>query len=174
MSDKMYGVVEGLYYTNLERTEELSKRMYNRNIPSSTLQPQFSMRAVATKYDLMPVLDRHAPSSVPIKTEPTYNIGKVFNPGTAQAPWSGFAANVNNESQLRNQFFALQKSAQATYIPPSTSDMYQNEVYGGSIQQQQPFPYLFTAPDLDAFNPNTYGIASNTFSNHTRQQLKTL
>jgi hypothetical protein len=52
--------------------------------------------------------------------------------------------------------------------------MYQNEVYGGSIQLQQPFPYLFTAPDLDAFNPNTYGIASNTFSNHTRQQLKTL
>jgi hypothetical protein len=111
---------------------------------------------------------------VPIKTEPTYNIGKVFNPGTAQAPWSGFAANVNNESQLRNQFFAIQKSAQATYIPPSTSDMYQNEVYGGSIQQQQPFPYLFTAPNLDTFNPNTYGIASNTFSNHTRQQLKTL
>lgn len=174
MSDKMYGVVEGVYYTNLERTEELSKRMYNRNIPSGTLQPQFSMRAVSTKYDLMPILDRHQPATVAIKQEPIYNIQKVFNPGTAAAPWSGFANKINDESELRNQFFALQKAGQAAYIPSSTSNMYQHEVYGGSVQQHQPFPHLFTKPALETFNPNTLGIAKDTFANHTRQQIKTL
>lgn len=174
MSNEIYGLVEGVYYTNLERTEELSRRMYNRNIPSGILQPQFSMRPVATKYDLMPVLDRHTPSTVPIKREPTYNVQKVFNPGTSQAPWSGFSANINVDSQLRNQFFALQSSAQAAYIPSTNSDMYQYEVYGGNNIQQQPFPYLFAKPDLETFNPNTFEIAKNTFSNHTRQQLKTL
>ena len=170
----MYGVVDGVYYTNLDRTEELSKRMYNRNIPSGTLQPQFSLRPAPTKYDVMPIFDRRTPATVAIKQQPTYNVENVFNPGTAQAPWSGYSANVNDESSLRNQFFALQNAGQSTYIPPSTSDMYQNIVPNSSIQLEQPFPNLFNIPNLDEFNPNTHGIARDTFANHTRQQLKTL
>ena len=29
---KLYGVIEGVYYNGFERTEELSKRMYERNV----------------------------------------------------------------------------------------------------------------------------------------------
>jgi hypothetical protein len=168
----MYGVVDGVYYNHLDRTEELSKRMYNRNIPSSALQPNFSIRPVATKYDIMPVFDRRQQPTVAIKQQPTYNVQNIFNPGTAQAPWSGYSTNVNDESTLRNQFFALQKSAQSVYIPPSTSDMYVDKVFSGSTILNQPFPDLFIKPDLETFNPNSYGIAGNTFSNHTRQQIK--
>jgi hypothetical protein len=168
----MYGVVDGAYYNNLDRTEELSKRMYNRNIPSGPLQPNFSIRSVSTKYDMMPIFDRRPQPTVAIKQQPTYNVQNTFNPGTAQAPWSGFSAHINDESTLRNQFFAIQKSAQSTYIPPSTSDMYEENVYSGNTVLQQPFPDLFYKPALETFNPNTLGIARNTFSNHTRQQIK--
>ena len=161
-----------VYLNNIERTEELSKRIYNRNIPSKPLQPQFSLRSVSTKYDLMPIMDRRVTPNVPIKEEPVYNVKNVFNPGTASAPWNGFVSHVDDESHLRNQFFALQKSCQSTYIPSSTSDMYQHEVYSGSVQNEQPFPSLFMNQILSSFNPNTHGIARSTFENCTRQQMK--
>ena len=161
-----------MYQNHMERSEELSKRIYNRNIPSRPLQPQFSMRSVSTKYDLMPIMDRRATPTVQLKQEPAYNVKNVFYPGTAQAPFNGFVSNVDDESHLFNQFFALQKSCQSTYIPSTTSDMYQYEVYSGSINNQQPFPTLFMNPQLDSFNPNTHGIARNTFENCTRQQMK--
>ena len=171
----MYGVVDGVYFKNLERTAELSERMYIRNVPSSTLQPQFSSRPVSTKYDIMPVFDRRQQATVAINQQPVYNVQNVFNPGTAQAPWSGFCEKVNDESTLRNQFFALQNAGQSAYIPSSTSELYQYAVQSSSSnQEEQPFPLLFSSPNLEEFNPNTHGIAKETFSNHTRQQLKTL
>ena len=106
---QLYGVVNGVYYCGMERTEQLSQRMAERNIPSATLQPQFSIRPVSTKYDMMPIFDRRPKAKVPIKREPTYSVGTTFNPGSAQAPWSGFASNINKESQLRNQFFRITK-----------------------------------------------------------------
>ena len=40
----MYGVVDGVYYCNLERVQQLSDRMYERNIPSEPLKPELSPR----------------------------------------------------------------------------------------------------------------------------------
>ena len=166
----MYGVTDGIYYCGLERTQELSDRMAVRNVPSTPLQPQFSIRPVSTKYALLPILDRRAPTTVPITRQPTYNIGQTFNPGSAQAPWAGFAANVNNESQLRNQFFALQRCEQSNYVPSTNSDMYQVAVSGR--QETQPYPGLFAEPHLEPFNPNTCNIGKHLFDNCTRVQLK--
>ena len=92
----------------MDHNEELNARLADRNIPSAPLQPQFSIRPVSTKYAMMPLFDRRPKPTVPIVAEPTYSVEKVFNPGSAQAPWSGFASNINEESSLRNQFFALQ------------------------------------------------------------------
>ena len=167
---QLYGVVNGVYYCGMERTEQLSQRMAERNIPSATLQPQFSIRTVSTKYEMMPIFDRRPKAKVPIKREPTYSVGTTFNPGSAQAPWSGFASNINRESQLRNQFFALQRCEQPNYVPSTTSDMYQVQVAGRP--EAQPFPGLFTEPDLAPFNPNVCNLGRNIFDNCTRQQLK--
>ena len=78
----------------------------------------------------MSIMDRRASSKIPIIEEPTYDIKTTFNPGNAEAPWSGFATNINEESKLRNQFFALQNCEQANYVPSTTSDMYTVKVSG--------------------------------------------
>jgi len=167
-------VMNNSYYTcNIERTQELSDRIAERNIPSQPLAPQFSMRPVSTKYSILPIVDQREKSNVPITMRPTYNIKTTFNPGTSQAPWSGFAANINDESKLRNQFFALQKCQQSVYIPPSTSDMYTLAMPGVEAKEQQPFPGLFEEQRFNTFNPAdcTPDCGNNLFNNCTRQQL---
>jgi hypothetical protein len=165
----MYGVVKGVYYCNIETNEELNNRISERNIPSAPLQPQFSSRAVSTKYSMLPIFDRRVDPSVPIDRQPTYNVSDVFNPGNAGSPWSGFASNINKESSLRNQFFALQKCGQSSYIPSSSSDMYNVVVSGRN--ERQPFPELFKEQKFNSFNPNTCEIGKDMFNNFTREQL---
>lgn len=169
MSNQMYGVVNGVYYCNMARTEELNTRIASRNIPSGTLQPQFSVRSVSTKYAHLPIMDRRTKPTVDIEQLPSYNITKTFNPGNAQAPWSGFAANVNVESTLRNQFFALQKCEQPNFVPSSTSELYNVKIDSG-MPIQQPFPQLFQEPKFEPFNPNDCGVGNNLWENSTRQQ----
>jgi hypothetical protein len=167
---KMYGVVDGIYYCNQERTNELSRRMAARNIPSAPLQPQYAVRPVATKYDMMSIVDRRPKSSVPLNSYPVYNIESTFNPGSAPSPWSGFASEIDDESRLRNEFFALQKCEQAEYVPSTKSDMY--EVTVDSTNEAQPYPDLFQQQDFAPFNPNTCNTGKMFFENHTRQQIK--
>lgn len=173
MSD-MYGVIHGYKICNLERTVELDQRIWERNVPSAPLQPNYSIRPVSTKYALMPIQDRRAPVSVPLNSFPTYNMSNTFNPGTAQAPWSGFASNINTESVLRNQFFAMQDCEQSTYIPSSTSDMYQHQVAGSSNTLPNKFVHLQREEVFEPFNPNSCNLGRGLFMNHTRQQLKDL
>jgi len=170
----MYGVVEGYKLCNLERNVELDNRIFERNVPSAPLQPNFSIRPVSTKYAILPMYDRRIPSSVPIQKFPTYNIANNFNPGTAQAPWSGFASNINVESAMRNQFFALQNCEQSTYIPNSTSDLYQVCVAKSSNTLPNQFHLLQKQEHFAPVNPNSCNLGKGLFMNHTRQQLKDL
>ena len=167
------GVVDGVYYCQQSRTEALNERLYMRNVPSRQLQPNFSMRPVSTKYDCMSIMDRRASSKIPIIEEPTYDIKTTFNPGNAVAPWSGFATNINEESKLRNQFFALQNCEQSNYVPSTTSDMYKVKV--PYIPSEQPHPKLFAKePFSKELHENLHNnkIGVNTFYNHTRNQLR--
>ena len=168
----MYGVVRGVYSCNSERTQELSDRMASRNIPSSYLQPQFSTRPVSTKYDFLPIIDRRAPATEKLIETPTYNINKTFNPGNSGAPWSGFPTHINDESTLRNQFFALQRGDQHVYVPPLYSDLYLSVVK--SDNKQLPFKELFEEEQFNDFNPNVCDLGHSVFNNNTRIQLKNL
>ena len=171
--DKFEGVVYGCYSCQHSRVDELNNRIFNRNLPSDSLAPQFDMRPVATKYGCMDVLDQYKPTSVPIQCHPTYSVDRTFNPGNTKSPWSGYAANVNIESDLRSQFFALQKSDQAKYVPNSDSDMYKVTVDTSAPNQvHQSHPLLFTPVEFQPFNPNVMGLGNNYFNNHTREQLK--
>ena len=158
------------------RTEELNERVSNRNIPSGPLQPQFDIRPLSTKYSMMPIFDRRPIPTVSINVLPAYNISNTFNPGNAQAaaPWAGFANNINDESRLRNQFFALQRgAAQSCYIPSKYSDMYEVNVIGNE-QVTQPYPGLFEKCSFDSFNPCPKDNGISLFENHTRYQVKDL
>ena len=165
------GVIEGVYFCQQDRTQELSDRMYSRNIPSSTLQAHFSSRPVSTKYATMPIVNPRMKSTVPVRIQPTYQTSQTFNPGSS-APWAGFATKIDDESKLRSQFFALQKCEQAEYVPSSTSDLY--EVAVTSRPANQPHPLLFESTELSEFNPNKCNLGNKLLNNHTRQQLKEL
>jgi hypothetical protein len=109
---------------------------------------------------------------------PTFNPSKVFNPGNTQSPWSGFASNINTESELRNQIYALQKCSQSVYVPNSNSDLYKYDFIPEKQVQSnfQPHGLLFSKDNFNSFNPNPDPniVGTYMFSNPTRAQMKEL
>jgi hypothetical protein len=168
----MFGVVNKLYICNQERARQLNDRISDRNIPSAPLQPQYSMRPVLSKYSVMPILDQRATPSVSMGSFPVFNPEQTFNPGNAQAPWSGFSSSVNTESILRNQVFALQNCERAYYVPSSKSDMYNVRVPEKYVEQ--PHPDLFNRQQFCNHNPNEHNLANKFFNNSTRTDVKNL
>ncbi len=152
---------------------ETNNRIYDRNIPSRPLQAYLDVRPVQTKYCVMPIVDPRPELSVKMVQLPTYNVGQVFNPGNRNSPWSGFATQVNVESELRNQIFALQKCSQSVYVPKSNSDLYQYKFTpNNSVPQQH--QYLFAKSQFSDFNPNPDKniVGTNLFMNNTRAQVR--
>jgi len=162
----MYGVINGVEYKNIQEDNEFNDRLYERNIPSKQLQPVFSIRAVSTKQAIMPIFDERPTSRVPINVYPTFSTNEVFYPGEMEAPWVGYSNHINDESELRNQYFALQRADQAVYVPGSNSDLYNANIRGGDCKEH---PLLFK--DIQFENDPTL-IPTSGMHNHTRQQLK--
>lgn len=157
--------------TSSKLSNELNERIYNRNLPSGPLQPYLSVRPVMTKYSIMPIVDPRAPIKTKMVQMPTYNISKTFNSGNTQSPWSGFATNINKESELRNQVYAIQHCSKSKYIPSSSSDLYTYNIPSNS-GFQQPFNHLFREDKFQPFNPNSEGVGKQYLNNHTRNQLR--
>ena len=170
------GLSEYLYYGQNERVDELNDRMASRHFPDSPLQPNFDPRPVPTKYAHFPIINRRTPLKEPVIPYLDYNSSINFNPGTQNAPSSGYFNNVEVENRLRNQYFALQRGAeQDVYVPSSNSDLYRIVVPSGSQRDPQPFPDLFGRAQFDPSpNPNVANsqIGKDTFFNHTRTQLR--
>ena len=152
--------------------EETNTRIYDRNVPSQMLQPYIDVRPVMTKYSYFPIVDPRKNNSVPLNVQPTFNTRTVFNPGNTQSPWSGFASNINKESELRNQIYALQKCSQAVYVPSSKSDLYN---YGFTpTPTPQSHSLLFQNETFSQFNPNpdSKTVGAGIFLNSTRVQVR--
>jgi hypothetical protein len=157
---------------NSQIHEETNKRIYDRNVPSHILQPYLDVRPVLTKYSYFPVVDPRRQLHVPMEQLPTYNVNKVFNPGNTTSPWSGFASNINTESDLRNQIYALQKCSQSVYVPSSKSDLYNYSF--DTKSQQDPHYLLHKNAEFDSFNPNPdpSKVGTGLFFNSTRTQVR--
>ena len=106
---------------NLDYDNELNTRLQSRNVPSAPLQPLFDFRPTMTRYTWFQTVDPKIPSELNYPYDPK----NTFNPGQ-RAPISYFMQNVDKESTLRNQFFALQKSPQKDYVPELNSSLYEN------------------------------------------------
>lgn len=159
------------------RQQTVYLRSYERNIPSQPLQPYLDARPVMTKYSLLPIIDPRKTIQTPLIQQATYTPDKIYNPGNDFGPWSGYASNINHESQLRNQIFALQSCTQATYIPSSKSSLYQVKWQNTAERTpEQPFPGLFQDQQFLPTNPNPNPekIGFSLFNNATRQQTKDL
>ena len=162
---------------NMDRVDVLNQRILERNIPSCNLDILLGSRPQPTKYTF-PIITNESKQCSNIITT-SYNITKCFNPGTTKGPWSGYVTKVNDESVLRNQIFALQKSPQSVYVPNSNSDLYNYSIPSGNNNNAEVlFPNLFNnginqQNEENRENTNNLGtIGNNLFNNHTRQQLK--
>lgn len=106
--------------------QQQNAAMMARNIPSQPLQVYLDARSVNTRYTLMPAIDPYPAATLmapPIIQRSVYDVHNTFNPG-CRGPWSGFAANVNVESELRNQIYALQRCPLTAQTAASNSELF--------------------------------------------------
>ena len=198
-------IPQGIYYGQFDRLESINQAMYDRNLShgNAGLRPYMDSRSVPTKNVLFSAVQEHRTSSVPLDRYPAYNpytrmnasrslesvVGgfqppdhneNVFAPIQSKGPTDYFLANVDAESTLRNQFFALQHGAdQAVYVPSSSSDLYRVQVPTHSHPDAQPFPSLFSANQINSDYRTTTNpyideshIGKDTFHNCTKTQLR--
>jgi hypothetical protein len=174
-SNRLYGVTEGVYYGQNERVDEINSRINSRQFADSPLEPYFDPRPVTTKYSHFPIINRRSTMNEPAIKYNDYHMNINFNPGTSKSPFSGFINNIDKETILRNQNFAIQRGAeQGIYVPSSNSDLYKTSII--SRPSVQPYPNLFNKFEFEkSHHPNiVQNIGSDTFFNHTRTQLRNM
>lgn len=159
---------------NLDNLEEINARIASRNIPSTNLPPCLSSRPVQTKYTTF-MVNNEPPPCLNLQPPTNFTVNSVFLPGNRNGPYAGFSNKINDESYLRNQFFAKQECPQAYWMPDTTSELYTYNVDAnikpGPVMQE--YPQLFKRYPLGYFNPNPDNrIGANVFNNSTRCQLK--
>lgn len=159
--------------SSLINRNEMNSKIYNRNIPSSQIQPYLNVRPVMTKYSILPIIDPRKKINEEMVQQPVYDTNAVFNPGNTKSPWSGYASNINVETELRNQIFALQKSNNSVYVPNSTSDLY-NYSFNTTRVNNIEHSLLFNNEKFNTFDPTPTNIHLGLFNNYTRTQLNSL
>lgn len=173
-NEKLSGVIDGLYFGQLDRLDELNHRIADRNRPDFSLAPNFDPRPVQTKYVLFPANDYRKPSSIPIQHEILYQPEINFYPGNSRGPPSTYFTNIDIETELQNRNIALQHGAsQGIYVPSSTSDLY--NVHVVSSPSIQLHPELFRKQTYYTHIPESLEqskIGIDNFYNHTRTQLR--
>jgi hypothetical protein len=132
-----------LYIGQIGRTQELSDRIYDRNLPTTILKPNYDPRPLNTKRAKFPV-------NLPPMCEQgegyylEYTPSVAFYGGDARGPVTGYFKGVNDESDLRNQHRVMQNDVpHSTYIPDSSSDLYNARPVFGSDERRQTHPLLF-------------------------------
>ena len=163
-----------LFEGNYERQDEINNRTVEFQKPNRPLQPYFSPRPVRTRNTILPLVDTYPVSTIPIQQYMNYSVEKDFNAGNGKSPGNGYLAEI--ESELHNQYFAIQKSGiQNYFIPSSQSDLYKRrEAIGRTEEQSHPLLFLKT-PLLTSAVPDVIlekKIGKDMFHNHTRFQLR--
>jgi len=167
----------GVIFRQNERLDELNERLGQRQIVDHPLQPNYDPRPVPTKYSHFPIIDRRkAAPSTPLNNYLEYSPKNNFAPIVSRnAPVDTYFQNIDFESNLRNQYFALQKGAdQAVYVPESSSDLYGFSAVG-RYENQTHTDLFYKGQFSQTPNANVNpAIGSDRFFNHTRQQLRNL
>ena len=183
-SHDMYKISNGISYKNVERLEELNERIHDRIVPERNvkLHTNFDVRSVPTRNCfLFPILDLKTSSKIvnqDVNQGDQYNIEENFAPIQTKGPFINFVRNVDKESHLRNQIYALQHGAeQSVYVPSSKSDLYNTSVPLSSKYVEQPFTGLFERNSNFVTTQSDFvdnlSIGRDTFNNNTKVQLRT-
>jgi len=167
---------------------QINKELFNRNIPSENIQLMCDFRPKTSKYTYMPIIENCNKKNEKENAHiyKTFHLENIFFPGNRTPPYSGFAQNINTETQLRNQIYAIQNCEKTYYIPSTKSDLYTLNNYKYSTFNEQKYKEFMNDKDYyfksDLFNnyyfsnfspnPNSNKIGYCLFNNHTRQQIK--
>tara|TARA_X000000950_G_C13619676_1_gene538856 strand:+ start:45 stop:599 length:555 start_codon:yes stop_codon:yes gene_type:complete len=158
---------------NIDEEKSVNDKLYGRNIPSFFLKPNFDFRPVPTKYTFFDFVTEKPKSKEEITPLNDYSVEKVFYPGDSKPPFSYFSKNIDHETNLRNQFMALQKNDQAFYVPSSNSDLYVSKGDVSSSDMMCRTPNFYKLPDEEIYlnskkNLELKNMNSNLFNNNTR------
>ena len=163
------GIVEGVYYGQQERINELNNRIQTRHFPDVALPPNFDPRPVSTRFSLFPVLnirtkDKTIPTSI-IDDETNQKV--VYNPGTDRGPPITFLRNINIESDLRKEY--IPNTMSDLYINPSnpiTKTSKENESLFSSQLGENP---NFLLKDYEKYTTQIPNYLANPFENQSSQ-----
>lgn len=162
----------GIFYGQYESHDYMNRKMFQRNLVDNIVRPTIDIRSLPTRNTLYPTTDNR--EIYKPRDYEKYDAKTNFAPIQTKGPFEGFK--VNDETQLRNQYFSLQHGAdQGVYVPSSDSDLYKVEVDDGGNTIQQPFPNLFYVPKMTTkLPPNELIMKQNLFFNNTKSQLKSI
>ena len=148
-------------------TQSINQSIHARNIPSHPLETRYGINSVSTRYTKGHILDDNKSNVPTVDLEhEDYKVSTMFYGGDRKAPWTTYAKNVDRESSLRNQFFALQRGNAHLYVPSSNSDLY---VSPYSVNKNaDAHALLFNEPVFNEFNPNRENYGKSIFHNNTR------
>lgn len=166
------GVVQGCYYGQNDRVDELNTRIQSRQFPENALRPNFDPRPVPTKYSIFPVIDRKV---APKESISPYLDNYGFSPVSANGPPKNYLQNIDQETILRNLTVGLQSANQGVFVPDSNSELFNNPVFSSTFSEQA-FPHLFNKPVFETKNYiiSNQDIGKRTFYNDTRTQLRNM
>jgi len=171
----VFGSIHGLYHGQHDRVDELNTRLVGRQFPDHAMQPNYSPRAVSTKYAHFPMLEGRVKPTVPEQSYVQYDQRTHFSPATTRGPVRTYLANVDTETMLQNRHVALQKGAdQGVYVPSTSSNMYGFSAVGRH-ESMADRALLFKQHSLETRQPDiVQHIGQDYFHNNTRTQLRGL
>ena len=152
-----------------------NERTMKRRYPSAPLRPYYQTRSVPTRQTKLMTTDPAVSNNVPLNEYDLFSPEKIFNPSDTNAPFELFQRNVDVESNLRNQLYALQSCPQADYVPSSKSDLFSLQSFAlPEHTDKQPHTFINQVQDFAMKNPNVGNICRSMFNNCSRQELKNI
>jgi len=151
--------------------QDINNKIYQRFVPSHCLPPNLSVYPVPTKYVKLGVTDNYSKQNTSNKNYPNYQSNIMFCPTLKNGNYNGYSNNIHLESELRNQFVALQKCDASEYIPNYKSNLYSYSTPSNK-NDVQPFEHLFNTSVYMPCQTMPTENKDSLFCNHTRQQLK--
>ena len=139
---------------NLESQNEINKLILDRNTSIFASSNNLSNRPTPTKYTFPDLSNKSINNN---------NLNQNEQKGRINVSYNHYSSNVENESILRNQIFALQNCPKRAYIPSQNSNMYVNDVFTSTNNNSE---ILF--PNL--VNSNLVEVENKGYSKFRKHQ----
>lgn len=162
---RLNGVFYGLNIHTHPNEQQINRKSYAHQIIQQPIEYKFDPRPQETRHVKFPALvNKSAFNMVSPNTQLAYV------PNAQQGTFVGFSSNIDDETILRNQTFALQKSDKAAYIPDSNSDLYVESVQNRNGNPESHQLLWENYAPLPSMRHVSNQIGNDTFYNHTREQ----